>query len=129
MFRVNGKPAIGVGVSMRAGGNNLDFGKGLDAVAQQLKQQFPIGIDVNLVSNQPDVVKEAIGGFTKALFEAIAIVLVVSFLSLGLRAGLVVALSIPLVLSIVFIGMEYMQISLQRISLGALIIALGLFGR
>jgi multidrug efflux pump subunit AcrB len=126
MFRVNGKPAIGVGVSMRAGGNNLEFGKGLDAVAQQLRQQFPIGIDVNLVSNQPDVVKEAIGGFTKALFEAIVIVLAVSFLSLGLRAGLVVALSIPLVLSIVFIGMEYMQISLQRISLGALIIALGL---
>ena len=126
MFRVNGKPAIGIGVSMRSGGNNLEFGKGLDAVAQQLKQQFPVGIDVNLVSNQPDVVKEAIGGFTKALGEAVAIVLVVSFLSLGIRAGLVVALSIPLVLSIVFIGMEYMQISLQRISLGALIIALGL---
>lgn len=126
MFRVNGKPAIGIGVSMRSGGNNLEFGKGLDAVARQLKQQFPIGIDVNLVSNQPDVVKEAIGGFTKALGEAVAIVLVVSFLSLGIRAGLVVALSIPLVLSIVFIGMEYMQISLQRISLGALIIALGL---
>ncbi|MCV3243887.1 efflux RND transporter permease subunit [Mesorhizobium sp. ZC-5] len=126
MFRVNGKPAIGIGVSMRSGGNNLEFGKGLDAVARQLKQQFPVGIDVNLVSNQPDVVKEAIGGFTKALGEAVAIVLVVSFLSLGIRAGLVVALSIPLVLSIVFIGMEYMQISLQRISLGALIIALGL---
>ena len=89
-------------------------------------QRLPIGIELNLVSDQPEVVKEAIGGFTKALFEAIAIVLVVSFLSLGVRAGVVVALSIPLVLAIVFVGMKAMDISLQRISLGALIIALGL---
>jgi len=126
MFRVNGKPAIGIGVNMRLGGNNLTFGNGLDEAAERLTERFPVGIELNLVSDQPQVVREAIGGFTKALFEAIAIVLAVSFLSLGLRAGLVVALSIPLVLAIVFMGMEAMNISLQRISLGALIIALGL---
>jgi multidrug efflux pump len=126
MFRVNGKPAIGIGVNMRSGGNNLTFGEGLHEAAKRLMQGLPVGIDLKLVSDQPEVVREAIGGFTKALFEAIAIVLVVSFLSLGLRAGLVVALSIPLVLAIVFLGMQAMDLSLQRISLGALIIALGL---
>jgi len=126
MFRVNGKPAIGLGMSMKSGGNNLDFGDGLARIAAQLQQEFPIGIDVVLVSDQPQVVKHAIAGFTDALLEALVIVLAVSFLSLGLRAGLVVALSIPLVLSIVFIGMDLAGISLQRISLGALIIALGL---
>ena len=126
MFRVNGKPAIGIGVNMREGGNNLDFGEGLHEAAERLMQRFPVGIELNLVSDQPEVVREAIGEFTKALFEAIVIVLAVSFLSLGFRAGLVVALSIPLVLAIVFIFMEAMGISLQRISLGALIIALGL---
>ena len=126
MFRVNGKPAIGIGVNMRAGGNNLTFGEGLREAAERLMQRLPVGIELKLVSDQPEVVREAIGGFTEALFEAIAIVLAVSFLSLGLRAGLVVAISIPLVLAIVFLGMEGMGLSLQRISLGALIIALGL---
>jgi len=126
MFEVNGKKAIGIGISMRAGGNNLVFGEGLKAAAARLQQQFPIGIDLVLVSDQPQVVKKAIGGFTKALYEAIIIVLVVSFLSLGLRAGLVVALSIPLVLAIVFLVMNYLGITLQRISLGALVISLGL---
>ena len=126
MFRVNGKPAIGIGVNMRDGGNNLTFGEGLHEATERLTQRFPVGIELTLVSDQPEVVREAIGEFTKALFEAIIIVLAVSFLSLGLRAGLVVALSIPLVLAIVFMAMEAMDISLQRISLGALIIALGL---
>lgn len=126
MFRVNGKPAIGIGVNMRDGGNNLTFGEGLHNVAERLEERFPIGIELNLVSDQPEVVHEAIGHFTKALVEAVAIVLAVSFVSLGLRAGLVVALSIPLVLVIVFVAMEAMGIGLQRISLGALIIALGL---
>lgn len=126
MFRVNGKPAIGIGVNMREGGNNLDFGEGLHEAMERLTEEFPVGIELNLVSDQPEVVREAIGEFTKALFEAIVIVLAVSFLSLGFRAGLVVALSIPLVLAIVFVAMDAMGISLQRISLGALIIALGL---
>ena len=126
MFRVGNKPAIGIGISMRDGGNSLEFGKSLTEVAERLRQEFPIGIDVVQVADQPQVVKHAIGGFTSALFEAVAIVLAVSFLSLGLRAGLVVACSIPLVLAVVFLGMDLMDISLQRISLGALIISLGL---
>ncbi len=125
-FLVDGKPAIGVGVSMSAGGNNLEFGAALSAVAAKLQQQFPIGIDLVQVSDQPNVVREAIGGFTDALYEAVAIVLVISFLSLGLRAGLVVAISIPMVLAIVFLMMDFMGITLQRISLGALVISLGL---
>jgi multidrug efflux pump subunit AcrB len=126
MFRVNGKPAIGIGISMRSGGNILRMGEELRKIAADLRQRFPIGIDVDLVSDQPKVVEESIHGFTKALVEAVIIVLAVSFVSLGVRAGLVVALSIPLVLSIVFLGMSMMDISLQRISLGALIISLGL---
>jgi multidrug efflux pump subunit AcrB len=126
MFSVNGRPAIGIGLSMAPGGNNLTFGAEISAVAEQLRDRFPVGIEIELVSDQPTVVSNAIGGFTEALLEAIAIVLAVSFVSLGFRAGLVVALSIPLVLSIVFLVMEMMDISLQRISLGALIIALGL---
>ncbi|WP_342237466.1 efflux RND transporter permease subunit [Inquilinus sp. OTU3971] len=126
MFRVNGKPAIGIGVNMRSGGNNLTFGQGLHEAAERLTQRFPVGIELNLVSDQPEVVREAIGGFTEALIEAVVIVLAVSFVSLGVRAGIVVSLSIPLVLAIVFVGMEATGISLQRISLGALIIALGL---
>ena len=126
MFRVNGRPAIGIGVNMRDGGNNLAFGEGLHEAAELLMQRFPLGIELSLVSDQPEVVRHAISEFTKALAEAVVIVLAVSFLSLGIRAGLVVALSIPLVLAIVFIFMEATGISLQRISLGALIIALGL---
>lgn len=126
MFQVNGHAAIGLGISMRPGGNVLRMGEDLKKIAAGLEQRFPIGINLTLVSDQPQVVKEAIGGFTKALGEAVIIVLGVSFLSLGLRAGLVVACSIPLVLAIVFLGMEIMGTSLQRISLGALIISLGL---
>ena len=87
---------------------------------------LPIGVDVHLVSDQPQIVDEAVSGFTRALFEAVVIVLAISFISLGMRAGLVVAISIPLVLAITFLVMAYSGISLQRISLGALIIALGL---
>jgi multidrug efflux pump len=126
MFRFKGEPAIGLAISMAQGGNNLVFG---EAVAHKMKQiiaKLPIGIEAHLVADQPVVVEEAVGGFTKALWEAIAIVLAVSFVSLGLRAGVVVACSIPLVLGMVFAYMEYSGISLQRISLGALIIALGL---
>ncbi len=126
MFRVDGKPAIGIGVSMVDGGNIQGFGMELEKLARQLEAKAPVGLDLHLISNQSEVVKEALGGFTEALVLAILIVLAVSFASLGMRAGAVVALSIPLVLAIVFLGMDFMQISLQRISLGALIIALGL---
>lgn len=126
LFRVNGEPAIGLAIGMRAGGNLLEFGEALDHQLEKIVAELPHGVDVHLVSDQPHVVDEAVNGFTKALFEAVAIVLVVSFVSLGLRAGMVVALSIPLVLAITFLAMSYLDISLQRVSLGALIIALGL---
>jgi len=126
MFRVNGQQAIGIGISMRPGGNVLEFGENLHMVAEELAQELPVGVELRQVSDQPEVVEASIHGFTKALWEAIAIVLAVSFVSLGFRAGIVVATSIPLVLTIVFLSMEFAGISLQRISLGALIIALGL---
>lgn len=126
LFRVNGKNAIGLAVSMRTGGDILALEKNLDKAFEELKATLPVGIETFLVSNQPKVVREAVGEFMKALWEAIAIVLAVSFVSLGLRAGLVVALSIPLVLAIVFVVMQALGIDLQRISLGALIISLGL---
>ncbi|HJZ17095.1 MAG TPA: efflux RND transporter permease subunit, partial [Stellaceae bacterium] len=126
MFRFNGEPAIGLAISMAQGGNNLAFGEAVAHKMEQILAKLPIGIEAHLVADQPVVVEEAVGGFTKALWEAIAIVLAVSFVSLGLRAGVVVACSIPLVLGMVFAYMEYSGISLQRISLGALIISLGL---
>ncbi|PDS78519.1 efflux RND transporter permease subunit [Rhizobium sp. L43] len=126
LFRFKGQPAIGLAIGMKQGANLLEFGEGLDARMKQVVSDLPIGVDVHRVSDQPAVVDEAVSGFTRALFEAIVIVLVISFISLGLRAGMVVAISIPLVLAITFVVMEYSGISLQRISLGALIIALGL---
>ena len=126
LFRFNGQPAIGIAIGMKPNSNLIEFGKRLQAHMKEVVSQLPIGVGVHLVSNQPAVVDQAIGGFTRALFEAVAIVLVVSFLSLGLRAGLVVAIAIPLVLAATFVFMEYSGIILQRISLGALIIALGL---
>jgi multidrug efflux pump subunit AcrB len=126
LFRFNGQPAIGLAIGMKPNSNLLNFGEGLDREMAKITVDLPIGVGVHLVSDQPAVVEEAVGGFTKALFEAVAIVLIVSFVSLGLRAGFVVALSIPLVLAITFLVMNYLGISLQRVSLGALIIALGL---
>ena len=92
----------------------------------ELVRDLPVGIDMHLVADQPHVVHEAVGEFTKSLWEAIAIVLAVSFLALGWRPGIVVAVAIPLVLAITFVMMKFAGISLQRISLGALIIAFGL---
>jgi multidrug efflux pump subunit AcrB len=126
LFRFNGTPAIGLAIGMKAGSNLLEFGAALDKQMEAIVADMPIGVDVQRVSDQPAVVDEAVSGFTRALFEAIAIVLVISFVSLGLRAGLVVAIAIPLVLAITFLVMQNTGISLQRISLGALIIALGL---
>jgi len=125
-FRFKGEPAIGLAIGMKPGANLLEFGAALKKTMDAIVADLPIGVGVHLVSDQPQVVEEAVGGFTKALFEAVAIVLVVSFVSLGLRAGFVVSLSIPLVLAMTFTVMEYAGISMQRISLGALIIALGL---
>lgn len=126
LFRYNGKPAIGLAVGMKAGANLLEFGAALQREMTKIVGELPIGVTVDKVSDQPAVVDEAVSGFTRALFEAIVIVLAISFVSLGLRAGLVVAIAIPLVLAITFLVMANSGISLQRISLGALIIALGL---
>lgn len=126
LFRFNGQPAIGLAIGMKQGANLLEFGKALKAEMHDIESKLPVGVGVHLVSDQPQVVEEAVSGFTQALFEAVVIVLVVSFVSLGLRAGFVVALSIPLTLAITFLVMSLLEISLQRISLGALIIALGL---
>ncbi|MGW8464123.1 efflux RND transporter permease subunit [Pseudomonas sp. CLCA07] len=125
-FRFNGKPAIGLAIAMQTGGNVQAFGKALHERIDQLTADLPVGVGIYNVSDQAVVVEEAVGGFTRALFEAVIIVLVVSFISLGVRAGLVVACSIPLVLAMVFVFMEFSGITMQRISLGALIISLGL---
>lgn len=125
-FRVNGDPAIGLAISMAATGNMLDFGQQLNQRMQTLSRQLPHGITLTRVADQSAVVKSAVSGFVRVLGEAIVIVLAVSFVSLGLRAGLVVAAAIPLVLAMTFTGMLLANIGLQRISLGALIIALGL---
>ncbi|WP_313517653.1 efflux RND transporter permease subunit [Pseudomonas sp.] len=126
LFRYDGKPAIGLAIAMKDGGNIQVFGKALHEKMDALTAELPLGVGVHKVSDQAEVVEEAVGGFTRALFEAVVIVLIVSFVSLGVRAGLVVACSIPLVLAVVFVFMEYSGITMQRISLGALIIALGL---
>ncbi|MCK9539428.1 efflux RND transporter permease subunit [Dokdonella sp.] len=122
----NGLPAIGLAVSMRSGGDVLRLGEEMNRTAAELERGFPVGVKLNTVSDQPKVVKEAVGEFTQSLYEAVGIVLLVCFLSLGLRTGFVVALCIPFVLAVAFLAMYAWGIDLQRISLGALIISLGL---
>ena len=126
LFRYKGEPAIGLAIGMKLNANLTTFGKALKTKMREIEGELPIGVGVHQVSDQPVLVEDAVGGFVRALIEAVAIVLVVSFISLGFRAGLVVAVTIPLVLAITFLAMEVEAISLQRISLGALIIALGL---
>ncbi|MDD1622019.1 MAG: efflux RND transporter permease subunit [Methylococcaceae bacterium] len=125
-FRYMGEDAIGLAVSMTKGGDILALGEKLSAEIGRLSANLPVGMDVHQVSDQPRVVRDSVHEFMKSLEEALVIVLAVSFLSLGWRTGLVVALSIPLVLAITFLVMKLLGIDLQRISLGALIIALGL---
>ena len=125
-MHVGGVPAIGIGVVMDKGGNVIDLGKNLDQAMKKISAELPAGVDVHVVANQPEVVKGSITLFERSLTEAVLIVLAVSFLSLGWRTGTVVALSIPLVLAITFFMMKLFGIDLQRISLGALVISLGL---
>lgn len=126
LFYYNGKPAIGIAVSMDPGANNIEFGKALDAKMASYKDALPAGLDVSQVSNQPKVVDDSISEFTRSLFEAIVIVLIVSFISLGVRSGIVVALTIPVVVASTFVGMYADGLELHKVSLGALIISLGL---
>ncbi|PKE29072.1 ACR family transporter [Rahnella sp. AA] len=125
-FRVNGQPAIGLAISMADTGNMLQFGKALNQRMAEIRSRLPHGIEMVKVADQSVVVAQAVRGFIHVLLEAIIIVLAVSFVSLGTRAGLVVATAIPLVLAMTFIGMKLAGIGLQRISLGALIISLAL---
>jgi len=126
MFRVNGQPAIGLAIAMSEGGDILALGRNIKAEIHDAIADLPLGIEPTLVSDQPAVVRTAIGEFMTSLWQAIAIIMAVSFVTLGIRAGAIVALSIPLTMAIIFPIMEWLGIDLQRISLGALIIALGL---
>ncbi|MDC7711142.1 efflux RND transporter permease subunit [Vogesella indigofera] len=125
-MRFDGKPALGLAISMKQGGDVLKLGNNLQLLMQEVQNKLPVGMQIHSVSDQPQVVKNAVGEFMKVLIEAVVIVLAVCFLSLGVRNGIVVALSIPLVLAMTFLAMYLLGIDLQRISLGSLIIALGL---
>ncbi|MBI3530125.1 MAG: efflux RND transporter permease subunit [Betaproteobacteria bacterium] len=124
--RYMGQEAIALAVSMAKGGDILQLGQDLEKSFARIKRDLPVGIEVHQYSNQPEVVKRSVDEFMRTLLEAVVIVLAVSFFSLGFRTGLVVALSIPLVLAVTFLMMKLYGIDLQRISLGALIISLGL---
>ncbi len=121
-----GQPAIGLAVSMEAGGNILTLGDNLNNAVAQVQKSLPAGLEMHKVADQPQVVKDSISEFVGSLRDAVIIVLAVSFLSLGWRTGMVVAGCIPLVIAGVFVGMEAFGIDLHKVSLGALIIALGL---
>lgn len=122
----NGQPAVGIAVSMEDGGNIITLGNELKTAMTSIQSEMTAGLEIHQVSDQPKVVKESIDDFVSTLREAVIIVLAVSFLSLGLRTGMVVAGCIPLVLAAVFCGMYIFGIDLHKVSLGALIISLGL---
>ncbi|MBA3597944.1 MAG: efflux RND transporter permease subunit [Methylibium sp.] len=133
--RHQGKPVIALGVSMAEGGDIIALGENLDAAAGEIQADLPVGVELSRIQDQPAAVSRSVGEFVKVLFEAIAVVLAVSFIALGLhtrplridlRPGLVVAITIPLVLAITFVTMYYWGVGLHKISLGALIISLGL---
>ncbi|MFA5081935.1 MAG: efflux RND transporter permease subunit, partial [Hydrogenophilaceae bacterium] len=125
-MRYLGQPAIGVGVTMARGGDIILLGENLDAKVEGLRASLPLGVEINRVADQPEVVRTSIRAFVQSLAEAVTVVLLVSFISLGFRTGLVVALTIPLVLAVTFFIMWWTGTGLHKVSLGALILALGL---
>ena len=125
-MRFKGQDAIGLALSMTKGGNIIDLGKNMAPAIARIRANLPVGLELHAVADQPTVVKRSVREFMRTLMEAVAIVLLVSFIALGFRTGVVVALCIPLVLAVTFLFMKIFNIDLQRISLGALIIALGL---
>ncbi len=125
-MQVNGKPALGLAISMADGKNILDLGRALAARAAQIAPTLPLGVHMMRINDQSKVVARDVADFQEWFLEALAIVLMVSFLSLGWRTGIVVAISVPLVLAGALVGMKLLGIDLQRISLGAMILALGL---
>jgi len=126
LFRVNGQPAIGLAIAMREGGDILALGKNITRAVAEATANLPVGIEAKLVADQAATVDSAISEFMTSLWQAVAIILVASFVSLGVRPGLVIATAIPLTLVVVFSVMQISSIDMQRISLGALIIALAL---
>src|SRR5882762_5784290 len=126
IVREGGKPALGLGVSMQDGANILTLGENLKTAMDAITAELPVGVEVTQIADQPKIVEHSVSEFIETFIEALGIVLLVSFLSLGWRAGIVVALSVPLVLAIVLTIMNAAGIDLHRITLGALIIALGL---
>ncbi len=125
-MRFMGREAIGLGVSMKAGGDIVELGRRLDAEVERVGALLPAGLELARVNDQPRAVRDSIAEFTRAVAEAVIIVLAVSFVSLGTRSGMVVALSIPLVLAATFLCMYLLGVGLHKISLGSLILALGL---
>jgi multidrug efflux pump len=126
IVREGGKPALGLGVSMQDGANILTLGENLKIAMDAITAELPVGLEVTQIADQPQIVEHSVSEFIETFIEALGIVLLVSFISLGWRAGIVVALSVPLVLAIVLTIMLAAGIDLHRITLGALIIALGL---
>ena len=126
MLHVDGLRSIGLAISMRDGGDILEMGADVDRAMKGITADLPVGIEPHLVADQPTVVDAAIGDFITSLFQAVIIILVISFVALGVRAGAIVAIAIPVTLAVAFLVMQQMGIDLQRVSLGALIIALAL---
>ncbi|MFO0324036.1 MAG: efflux RND transporter permease subunit [Burkholderiales bacterium] len=125
-MRFKGQEALGIGIAMRSGGDIIALGHNLDDAIGRIEKTLPVGIELHRVNDQPRAVRASVGEFVRSLAEAVIIVLAVTFFSLGLRSGLVVALSIPLVLEATFLCMYLFNVGLHKISLGALILALGL---
>ncbi|MBU3695747.1 efflux RND transporter permease subunit [Dechloromonas sp.] len=124
--RYSGKPALAIGVSMVRGGDIIQLGKDLRQRIASIQRDLPVGIDIGESASQPDAVNRSIQAFVQALAEAVIVVLLVTFISLGLRTGMVVAISIPLVLAATFLAMNFFNVGLHKVSLGALVLALGL---
>lgn len=122
----NGRPAIGIAISMEDGGNNIELGENIAVAIKKAQEELPLGLEINQVANQPEVVKKSIDEFSESLYEAIAIVLAVSLFTLGRRSGYVISCCIPLILLGAFAGMYVMNIDLHKISLGTLVLALGM---
>ncbi len=122
----NGKPAVGIALSMEEGGDNIKLGENLAAAIEKIQKELPLGLELNQVANQPDVVKNSISEFSESLYEAILIVLVVSLMTLGRRSGYVISCCIPLILLGSFCAMFALGIDLHKISLGALVVSLGM---
>ncbi|ACR28757.1 efflux RND transporter permease subunit [Burkholderia glumae] len=125
-MRANGRPVLGIGVTMQPGGDVIRLGKALEATTRQLRTQLPAGLTLTEVSSMPLAVSHSVDDFLEAVAEAVAIVLIVSLVSLGLRTGMVVVISIPIVLAITALFMNLFGIGLHKVSLGTLVLALGL---